>query len=315
MRAYTFRDWLNNKFWDEKDTMGRYVCNDSERFLCLVDEGKMTYATLNEIQKAQGETYEYVVTCTVESYRRDLDRHKVKSPDKSRAIRSLIEKLENYIEDNKEVYHDVVLPRLHRDMKLGAKFMIPEYYKKCQRNEQVFADIYTHAPYGVNLGLYETGKVNENSLEDLLSFPTSLQMKFVQMEARVQWLNELIELERMAGNKKYNTSEGIDDLAIDMITESLRDRYRGIESKVLAYESAGNWESAVRCAAWCEKLNRMGYLGKKSKNLDRKACTDFAQNRYNIDIKNQIITSKNSERKKHINNKVNKKPSLKSFFD
>ena len=178
---YTFEDWLHNKFWKEKGLTEQYVCNDSEQYLHLVSMGKMTYEVLTKIQDEQSKAYEYMIKCTLETNEKFFKRQAAKSLDLQKVIEIKIKKIEKYIQDNEDLYYDVILPRLHRGIKIGAKYILPEQYLKYSKNGYLDAFIVIHAPYQIGIN----GK--------LVSFPTDKQMKYAQMEAQVLWLKRLQE--------------------------------------------------------------------------------------------------------------------------
>lgn len=178
---YTFEDWLHNKFWKEKGLTEQYVCNDSEQYLHLVSMGKMTYEVLNKIQDEQSKAYEYMIKCTLETNEKFFKRQAAKSLDLQKVIEIKIKKIEKYIQDNEDLYYDVILPRLHRGIKIGAKYILPEQYLKYSKNDYLDAFIVIHAPYRIGIN----GK--------LVSFPTDEQMKYAQMETQALWLKRLQE--------------------------------------------------------------------------------------------------------------------------
>jgi hypothetical protein len=58
----------------------------------------------------------------------------------------------------------------------------------------------------------------------------------------------------------------------------------------------GEWDSKIRCAAFCELLWDNNYIGKKINRI--KQCNDFAKSRY-FDIEVQLSGSKKTERATH----------------
>jgi hypothetical protein len=171
----------HHKFWDEAGLTQQYVCNDSEQYLHLVSMGKMTYEVLNEIQEEQSKAYDYMIKKSLETNEKFFKKDTKNSLDLQKVIEIKIEKIETYITQNKDLHYEVILPRLHRGIKLGAKFIIPEQYKAYSSND--FLDVFLghKAPYRININ----GK--------LVSFPTDEQMKYAQMEVYILWLRKLKE--------------------------------------------------------------------------------------------------------------------------
>lgn len=186
---YTFDDWVNNKFWNEKGFTGQYVCNDSEQYLHLVSMGKMTYEVLNKIQDEQNKAYDYLIECTLKTNERFFEKQAEKSLDLQKVIDIKIKRIEKYIQENEDLYYDVILPKLHRGIKIGAKYILPEQYLEYRNNGFLDAFIVVQAPYQVGIN----GK--------LVSFPTDEQKKYAEMEAQVLWLKRLQEYKKENGKK------------------------------------------------------------------------------------------------------------------
>lgn len=181
-KQYTFEDWLNNKFWNEKDYLGNSVYNDSENYLTLVMMNKMTYKVLNKIQGEQNKAYEYMIKKSLETSEIFFHKDTVNSLDLQKVIDIKIEKIEKHITDNPELHYDIIRQRLHRGIKIGAKFIVPEQYNAYTENKLLDAFIISlTAPYKINID------------NNFLSFPTHEQMKYAQMEVHVLWLKKLKE--------------------------------------------------------------------------------------------------------------------------
>lgn len=198
-QLFTFDDWLNNRFYTETDYQGNYVLNDSENYLDLVSKGKMTYDVLNEIQNAQRDTYEYMIACSLKINEKFYQRKAKKSLNLIEVIKKQIADIEQYIENNKELHYDVILPREHRQMKIGAKFILSEEYSSYKRGNLVDAFLTHQSSYAVNIG----GKLKH--------FPTEAQMKYSQMEVKVLWLKELRnKLEQLIASDKIDQPNSIE---------------------------------------------------------------------------------------------------------
>ena len=182
---YTFEDWISNRFWREKDYTGRAVCNDSENYLHLVQMGKMSYDVLNKIQEEQNNTYEYMIKCSLEINERFFKRLTKDSLDLQKVIYIKIKRIETFLEANEGLYYDAILPRLHRGIKVGAKYIIPEQYLRYKNLGSLDAFIIQPvAPYHIYVG-------NKS-----FTLPTSEQMIHAQIEVKVLWLKKLMEYKK-----------------------------------------------------------------------------------------------------------------------
>lgn len=181
---YTFEDWLENNFWDEEGYSGQLMVNDSENYLDLVFMGKMTYETLNKIQDAQSKTYQYILDNTLETNKKFLKTTKEQSLDFDKYLGLLIEKIELDLEENKDLYFEVIRPKLHRRIKYGAKFLLPEEFKKFENHEFIDGYLPVFAPYSI----FENGQMKH--------FPEDEQRKFLRMEVQFYWLNYLREVKK-----------------------------------------------------------------------------------------------------------------------
>lgn len=201
--SVTFEDWVNNKIWDQKTYSDKYVCNDSENYLDFVLQNKMTYDELNKIQDAQNSAYEYMIKYSLHLNEKHFDRETKGSLDLKKVVELKIKAIEKKIDENKQLYYDVILPRKHRGIKIGAKFIIPEEYVAYKENKISDAVNYRHTNYQINID------------NKLTSFPTPDQMKYAQMEVSVlwlKWLNNFLEelqlkeknlLQLIENNKDY----------------------------------------------------------------------------------------------------------------
>ena len=228
---YTFDDWLENNFWTEEGYSEQLMVNDSENYLELVSKGKMTYETLNKIQNAQSETYQYIVNKTLETNRKFLQINQENSLDFNKYLELSIEQIELDLEKNKKFYFEILMPRLHRGIKYGAKFLLPEEYKKFKKSEFMDGYIPVYTPYSI----LEDGKMKH--------FPNDEDRKFLRMEIKVQWLKYLKEIQK--GGKIESISpqpiekrkEKLSDLITHKnsieIVEVIKTQYKNIKGKRL----------------------------------------------------------------------------------
>lgn len=235
--AYTFEDWLDDKFYNETIYSGEYVANDSENYLELVSKEKMTYEELNKIQDAQQKAYEYMIEYSLRLNERQFQRQTKETLDLQKVIDIKIEEIKKYLNANSAIYQEVILPRLHRTIKYGAKFLLPEHYKDAV--EKKLSDVFTmtKARYQLNVN----GK--------MLSYPTADQMKYVIMEVRIRWLKFLqgykdkIKFEEMLSSKDFKTlieHYGEGDKLLESYLEGLNfapDREVYINTRIKNYES------------------------------------------------------------------------------
>jgi len=183
-KQYSFQDWIDDKFFKEDPYGHGPVCNDSENYLLLVQDGKMTYEELNKIQDAQRLTYDYLINMSIEQSKKQFKRLTRGTLDLKTIVGYEIEKIEKYIQDNKQLHYDVLLPRRHRGMKIGAKYIIPSEFIAYRNNKLL--DIY----------LPESSKYSVRINGTLTSFPTIDQLKYRIMEERIQfltWLRSLLD--------------------------------------------------------------------------------------------------------------------------
>jgi hypothetical protein len=185
-KVYVFEDWLENNFWNEIGYSGLYMVNDSENYLDLVSMGKMTYETLNEIQDAQNEAYHYILEMTLETNIKFLKRTQKRSLDFEKYVELLIESIESDLVMKKEIHFQVISTREHRGIRYGAKFLIPEEYKKFKK--KIYTDAYFrhYSPFSIHLG----GKI--------IHFPKDGEREYLRIEAQVLWLNYLKEMKQGA---------------------------------------------------------------------------------------------------------------------
>jgi len=71
-----------------------------------------------------------------------------------------------------------------------------------------------------------------------------------------------------------------------------------LEKEAKAKNKNGEWDSKIRCAAFCELLYDNKYLGEKKHRINQ--CNAFAKSRY-FDITNQLQHTKIKEREMHKN--------------
>jgi hypothetical protein len=188
-KVYSFNDWIKNEFVFEKGLTEKHVFNDSYQYQKLVNSGKMTYEVLNEIQEAQSQTYEYLINCTLEANERMLNRNAPKSPNFKNSIDQKIKELSEYIEKNESIYRDVISPRLHRGIKKGATYILPEQYLSFQNKEHLDAYLPEFATYFL-----------EN--DDGNKITPEINQVHAKMEVNVRWLEKL----KAIRDNNYNLS-------------------------------------------------------------------------------------------------------------
>lgn len=177
-KMYSFNDWIKNEFVFEKGVKEKYVFNDSEEYLKLVFDGKMTYEVLNEIQDAQSKTYEYLIKCTLEANESNLKKNEAKSPDFKQFIEFKIRELTEYIEKNSTLYREVITPHLHREIKKGAKYILPEQYLDYKNSKHLDAYLPIFTTYFL-----------EN--DDGNKITPEINQVHAKMEVNVRWLEKL----------------------------------------------------------------------------------------------------------------------------
>jgi len=235
--AYTFEDWLNNKFYNERTYGGAYVANDSEKYLELVSQGKMTYDEVNKIQDAQQKAYDYMIESTVTLNERFFRRHTTKTPDLERKLALEIEAIGKYFSVNQVYYNEVLLPRMHRGIKIGAKYLLPEHYTNSLKNEISDANMPGFSVYSLNIE------------GELIQFPTKDQMKYIEMEVQIRWLKILqgykdkMKFDEMITSKDFKElidNYGAGEKLMDEYVQGLNfapDRDLFISNRIKTYES------------------------------------------------------------------------------
>ena len=177
---YTFEDWVN----------GRIKNNDSTHYFNL-----MPIETLNRIQEEQAKTYEFMITCSLENNQKFYNRKEKESLDTQKAVELIIENIQTCLNENKQVYLDVIFPKKHRGIKIGATLITPKQYLK-YKNGFLDAFIPDVDPKSYNI--------------------------YAQVEVRVLWLEllkaEITELVKSL-TKKYTPSHLIrTDLILKLYT-------------------------------------------------------------------------------------------------
>lgn len=234
---YTFEDWLDDKFYNEATYSGEYVVNDSENYLDLVSKGKMSYEELNKIQDAQQKAYDYMIEYSLRLNELQFQRQTKETLDLQKIIDIKIEEIREYFKMNAVVYKEVLLPKLHRTIKFGAKFLLPEHYKDAIEKKP--SDVYTITPARYQLNV--NGKMG--------LYPTMDQMKYAIMEVKFKWLKFLkgykdkIKFDEMLSSKDFkmlidNYGEG--DKLLESYLEGINfapDQEVYINTRIKNYES------------------------------------------------------------------------------
>ena len=84
----------------------------------------MTYEELNKIQDAQQKAYDSMIEHSLRTNERHFLRQTKETLDFQKVIDIKIEEIQNYFSANQTIYKEVLLPRMHRTIKFGAKFML-----------------------------------------------------------------------------------------------------------------------------------------------------------------------------------------------
>ncbi|MCS3797992.1 hypothetical protein [Niastella sp. OAS944] len=179
---YTFEDWVNNKICMEIGFDGEFLANDSERYLELESMGKITYEVINKIQEAQSKTYEYIIGSSLNLYESALDRQTKGTLSLLDVLATRIKNIKDFISKHQDIYYEVILPRRHRGIKIGAKFITANLYLDYKNNKHIDAMWHPRANYQL--------RVNDQ----LQYFPTKDQWQFIIVEVQVRWMKRLEEI-------------------------------------------------------------------------------------------------------------------------
>jgi hypothetical protein len=142
-KQYTFSDWLEYNFVYEENILGFPVLNDSQEYLDLVMRGKMTLETLKQIQEAQAETYEILVKASLEEEVKLFERELRQSIAPDRLLEEKTRRLEMYLQEQGNTYYDVILPKVFRGIKTGAKYITAYQYLHREKQNYIFFPFYS----------------------------------------------------------------------------------------------------------------------------------------------------------------------------
>ena len=180
--TFTFEDWINDKICHEIGYDGEFLGNDSERYLELVSMDKMTYEVVNEIQQTQSKTYDYIIGSSLNIYESGLARQTEGTLNLMDVLNTRIEKIKDFISKNQDLYYEVILPRKHRGIKVGAKFLTANLYLDYKNSKLIDAMWRPKANYQLRI---------KNQLQ---YFPTDEQWQYIIMELQVLWMKKLEEI-------------------------------------------------------------------------------------------------------------------------
>lgn len=130
MKKYTFEDWVYDRIRGEYDYDGSIIgYSNSQKYMKLAFENKMTYGTLDKIQEAQMQTYHIMINNRLNSLKREHYRQIKHTPDRNKKIESDIRLYERFIAKFQNIHDEVVLPAMHLGIKKGAKFITASQYR------------------------------------------------------------------------------------------------------------------------------------------------------------------------------------------
>ena len=292
---YTFDDWINDTFIYVRGCFDLPMLNDSERYLDLVSRGNMTYETLNRIQDAQAEIYDLLVARTLERLKEGLVKETLASLEPEKMLQFNIERVEEYLNQNKEVYYDVLRPKIHRQKKYGAKFITAKYYREKEtRNQDVFQAFYPKNHLDVVRNqLYYDGNA------------TRSQILYCQVEIQSKLL-ALLKSQKVTLNTSLESDVTTELPLFDQSTlneifwDDAVDKFKAIENQLIHegyFTDSAQWQKRTKKVNLADlvKLIRLlqdyGYFRKKTLTGKILKPTDyraFFERRYRCDISQQF---------------------------
>lgn len=199
---FTLDDWVNDRFCFEKDNQGNPVLNDSEKYLDLVLQGKMTYETINQIQDVQAKVYQWILENTKKNSLPFYRRIEEQSLDLEWVIKDRLNRINKSLNKNKEILNNVLTPSLHRGIKYGAKFISSADYKEYEKGSRL--DAFMNIPAAYQIG---------NDSGRMKSFPTKKQRLYLVFEALVQRKRFLEdELDSLINTTKFDKCKRLEEL-------------------------------------------------------------------------------------------------------
>jgi hypothetical protein len=172
---YTFEDWLQNKFWREKSLSGEYVANDSAKYLDLVASDKLTHEELNKIQDAQQRAYDYLIEYSLQLNLQYFQRQTKDTLGIEQVVAAKLREINQYFQEHQAICNEVMLPKKHRGIKWGAKFLLPQHYQAFLNKTMLDVD---------NLELSGYGQIVNGRM---MRFPTPDQLQYARMEVQIRW--------------------------------------------------------------------------------------------------------------------------------
>jgi len=275
-KEYTFDDWLNGNIIRERDYDNSVIYNDSEKYLKLVSEGKMTYDTLSQIQDAQSKTFRMVISHSFDYLKQKHNRLVKQTPDVRMKIESDIKHIENVFLKNQEVYNEVIYPVMHRQIKKGAKFITYEQYRKAVINNKPDIAFFV-----------VTNEIGSKVIN--LGHPFSHEWIYCIIEVYVLWLIFLENEVKRIGIKKDNS----------VIIDSLGKACKGSNE----YDALKKWFTENQFCdpdsfTWNDKKFTRSCLAGYLKDLKKKGYTNkltqlemiaIAKNSFNTEMKIDTI--------------------------
>jgi hypothetical protein len=274
-KEYIFDDWLNGNIIRERDYDNSVIYNDSEKYLKLVSEGKMTYDTLSQIQDAQSKTFGMVISHSFDYLKQKHNRLVKQTPDVRMKIESDIKHIENIFLKNQEVYNEVIYPVMHRQIKKGAKFITYEQYRKAVINNKPDIAFFV-----------VTNEIGSKVIN--LGHPFSHEWIYCIIEVYVLWLIFLENEVKRIRIKKHNS----------VIIDSLENACKGskeydsirkwfIDNKLCDHDTFIWKKGKTELVNYIRDLQTKGY----TVSLKQEEIIIIALNSFRISISRRIISS------------------------
>ena len=175
VKLFTFEDWLQSDLWREKTLGGEYVANDSERCVDLAARNKMRYKEVNRIQDAQQQAYDYLIESSLQLNLQHFRRQTKDTLGIEHVVAAKLQEINQYFQEHQDICNEVMLPKKHRGIKWGAKFLLPQHY-------QAFLNKSILDIYNLELSSYI---LNING--QIMHFPTAEQLLYAKMEVQIRW--------------------------------------------------------------------------------------------------------------------------------
>lgn len=129
---YTFEDWVNTTFQSAEYLPGEKFGNNSENYL-FFGVGKISKEEVHKIYKAQRETYEYIIQCSLKSYELYLEELIETTLNLERLLEDMILDFEGYIQSDEDIRRVINKSRVYNGMKYGGYSIFSDDYLKYKR--------------------------------------------------------------------------------------------------------------------------------------------------------------------------------------